>query len=932
MAKIEAAVPRTVKEVYKRCIKRQNEEEECKQTIEDAPTLIQVEETLRAAKAGTAGGPDGLDPAWLHIAPAEMGPWVWQIVMKQHLWQVEAIQHKGGNLTMLEKKRGAACPQDYRPIMLLSVMARRLHSLIREPLMAQLEEDKQIGQIGGFRNQSPQFGSHLVRTIQKVAKVKGLCSAVVFLDLQTAFHSLLRELTLGTNRNDQAAKEEIMKNLRRIQVDEEEVKKKMEEEIYLEAIGAPKRLLNQLRDIGQENWVILYGHQMQTMKGTRPGSPLADAVFHSGMAVVQRELNEKLQSEDLRKRFDELGLTNCPVTWADDVAIPVIADSAQALDEAIEEIGAQASQSFRARGMKLNYAKAKSEVIIGLAGPGAKEGRQRMLGGEKKDNTIRQEGGKSAKISNVARYRHLGVQQQACGDMKEEIAYRIEQAWGAWRPLAAPVFLNRNLKIKTRLQLWTSLVLTKLYYAAGSWPVLPASLLKKVEATEMKMLRRITGDQYQEGKKRKKNEEIRRKYRHPEARIRIAQERMAYAGRLFRHAEEPLKKAVQVEYHVTEDSWMHGLWADITWFVELQGEEKPKDQRELEERCKSRGWKKQVKKAIKRHLLQEEIIGKLEEKGRVEEDEEQGEEEKERQEEWKCECGKICKTKTGLAVHKRQKHGLQAPEACAGRGSRCEMCLRECWTQARLRQHLAYIPRANTTNRCYAMYAYRRQESMMEDEEDERKDEEKQWRLKGINRRDAIEAQGPKICGMYKEDEAWAEKERDKLEDKLKSLLTTEEFEEIMEKDRREECEMTFRLGGQITEILENLEKEGKSPHWTLLRLALWGYTRSWEDTEAQREWLSYLQDVEEGDHILDWLKIQEKVTFIQNVNTMQPHREVYRGAVNKTERNTRDAAIRTKGGELRGRLRSRVEKDLLSKIYDPETKMAELGKILRDL
>ena len=936
MAKIEAAVPRSIKEVYRDCIKRQNEEEETRQAIKEAPTLMQVEETIRAAKIGTAGGPDGIDPAWFHVAPTELGPWVWQILMKQHLWQVEAIQHKGGTLSMLEKKRGAAIPKDFRPIMLLSVFARRAHSLIREPLMQELEKDKQMGQIGGFRNQSPQYGTHLIRTLQKVAKMKGWCSAVLFLDLQTAFHSLLRELTLGTNRTNPKAKEEILKSLEKIQVDTEAIKSKMEEEIYLETLGVSRRLLKQLQDIGQENWVILYGHQMQTMKGTRPGSPLADAVFHTGMAEVQKELNMKLQEEEINKKFLELGVTNCPVTWADDVAITVIAEDAQKLDEAIEAVGAQANHSFRTRGMKLNYDKAKSEVIIGLAGPGAKEGRQRMLGGEKKDNVIQQNDGSTARITNVARYKHLGVQQQACGDMKEEVAYRIEQAWGAWRPLAPHVFLNRNLKVQTRLNLWQSLVLTRLYYAAGTWPVMPASLLKKIEATEMKMLRKITGRHYKEGQERRTNDEVRAQYKHPTARIRQAQERMTYARRLFLHAEAPLKEILKVEYEVSGDSWLHGLWADLDWLADMEGEDRPKNLEEIEERCKSRGWKRRVKKNVQKHMMQEEIIGRLEEGGRKKEEEEAEEKEgkdKRGEEKWQCECGKVCKTKAGLAAHKRQVHEWEAPEAVAGKGTRCEMCLRECWTTARLKQHLAYIQRTNSANRCFAMYYHRKQDEKKQGQEEDDEEGGKQWRLKGINRRDAIEAQGPKIFGFEKEDGRWAEEERQKIEESLKESTGVEDFDELWDQTLMEECETIYkRSDGKLLDILEVLEGKGRTPHWTALQFALWGQLRHWSDLETREEWRSYIRDVEGGGEILDWIGFQEKITYLNEVNQMQPHREVYKGAVNSKERSIRDAKIYTARDRLHGRNRSRVEQGIWHAVLKPKVSLWELAKILRDL
>ena len=229
MNKIEAAIPRSTEEVYTRCVERQNGNQQEQQTLQTAPTLLEVERALRQSTPGKAPGMDGISSDLLHYGAKEVSPLVWQIAFKGHQWATEPIQHKGGRLVMLDKKTRSKEAANYRPIMLISAMGRRIHSLLRPQVMAEIAKTKQEGQIGGFQGQEAIFGSHYARTLMRIGSGTSMSTALICLDLQTAFHALIRQTTLGDEMNSTTKEEErkaILNNLKGIGANKKGVQQK----------------------------------------------------------------------------------------------------------------------------------------------------------------------------------------------------------------------------------------------------------------------------------------------------------------------------------------------------------------------------------------------------------------------------------------------------------------------------------------------------------------------------------------------------------------------------------------------------------------------------------------------------------------------------------------------------------------------------------
>ena len=91
----------------------------------------------------------------------------------------------------------------------------------------------------------------------------------------------------------------------------------------------------------------------------------------------------------------------------------------------------------------------------------------------------------------VATYRHLGVVQAAGGAIRVELSQRVESAWSAYRECRKRVFKSTRLRIARKGAVLRTLVLPRLMYAAGAWPVLGKSEGHKFEATVLGMYRQL---------------------------------------------------------------------------------------------------------------------------------------------------------------------------------------------------------------------------------------------------------------------------------------------------------------------------------------------------------------------------------------------------------------------------------------------------------
>ena len=337
---LEVGEARSPVDVLQECHRRQCQTKpaQTQLSITELPSLVQLEDVLRQAQPHKATGHDTLPSVLFRNNACDLADAFFPLLLKMMAWQQEPIAGKGGPLAVIHKKGSQYIASNYRGIMLLPTFTKRVHALLRRQLMALLGRQRPPGQLGGFNHQQVLFGSQSLQTFGRVMDNLKLTSAVLFLDLTTAFHRLVREWVSGIHVPPDLMS--VLQSLEAEGLNAAEMCDRLHLPSLLERLKAPPSLIQLIQDIHASTWMMIGGPNnfAQTKRGTRPGSPLADCVFHILMADILHQLqewiNEQVEYQCLLAEFDIPGGF---IAWADDLAVPWATHQANEMPGGTEE-------------------------------------------------------------------------------------------------------------------------------------------------------------------------------------------------------------------------------------------------------------------------------------------------------------------------------------------------------------------------------------------------------------------------------------------------------------------------------------------------------------------------------------------------------------------------------------------------------------------
>ena len=800
-SRLEAGEATTSERLLTGCVHRQQQTEVTVwPELSDLPTKEEIESALRSLQHGRAPGPDALPSELFQAAASELAGPLQDLYLKTTCWCTEAVQCKGGITYPIFKRGSPDVASNYRGVVLLNTIAKVYHSWARTRLMNELSWRRLDTQIGGFSGQQALFGSQSLQVLARIAKARGRPLACLFVDVQGAYHFLVRELVFGhANPEDLEA---VVKNLHDWGARTDGLALWLALPGILERLRMPKHLVQLLREVHVDTWTKLPHIQdvIRTAKGSRPGSPLADAVFAALMADVHIEVHRILEdTPTVSAGFKSLEVAPFAITWADDLAVPIVAENNAELNDAVTQVFARAHAAFERRGLLLNLSKGKTTAVMGYRGEDSAAYRRDLLSSSTPGVFVDIGRDKPVWLHYDSSYKHLGVQYVPDGDVMHEINCRLGQARTTLHDLRRIVFSNHRISTTTRLRLLDSLVISQLCYGVSAWGFVPPKLLGRVEAFIARAQRRICGFPLQKGPT---NEEMRSLYNLPTLRQRLAVARISYAVKIWTHGPEVLRTLLSVEHHLIGTSWWGHILEDLNWCKALLGDRFPLAEISCE--ALERSWKlspqlwvRAAKKALSIAKLQETIADEarrwhlritrcLQENGaQIAGLPQQAHT---ATAEYSCECGKSFTTIQGLYTHRRKVHGYEAPEARFAKTATCPSCLKYLWTRARLRQHLAYIPRDGRPNACYRAL-------ILQDYQDEGPVGDDDRRHPGINRRDALQTYGPQ------------REDRDAGLDRIKEAedaVTAQEayYNQIYGEDQVD-LEFAENLSGQLTSLTQ---------------------------------------------------------------------------------------------------------------------------------
>ena len=477
--------------------------------FEDFPAPSDLLCAILHAKTGKACGPDGIPAELGRAQPVALQQALLPLLLKIGLLCREPLGLKSGILTWLYKGRGSKVDcGSYRAIMLLSVVAKTFHRAFRPAIYRFFDQHSLPIQLGGKKNATVLYGSHISRAYGKWCAAKAVSTVILFADVSAAYYSAVRALTARREGED---------GVRPPQHQDPEVQKQLEKPSALSQGYASQWLQALTHDLNDRTWMTLSSDDtpVLTTQGSRPGSSWADLFFGvtiPGILAVRDQMRLESPKKAGRvvvawdgwKGFFDPKPQEAPapasadlddVVWADDLASYL---GVSCPDDAASLIGHEASflnDSFRSHGYSLSFGATKTAAVVQLRGQGARNARRKLFS-MPKGVPVLSEAGPAESLPLVPAYKHLGVRVTANNSLLPEIKQRIAAAWVSFRQGKTKVFRSKRISLERKGAILASHVLSKLTFGSGAWGPLRQGEMTLFARTVISMYRQCLGIAY----------------------------------------------------------------------------------------------------------------------------------------------------------------------------------------------------------------------------------------------------------------------------------------------------------------------------------------------------------------------------------------------------------------------------------------------------
>ena len=200
-------------------------------------------------------------------------------------------------------------------------------------------------------------------------------------------------------------------------------------------------------------------------------------------------------------QLEESSYEMCDITYVDDECVCLDADPDDELLEKLSRTLDIMHKVVTSHFLELNWKPLKTECVLHLVGCGTKRAWTTIERSAEQRATARPGAAKHVcgtpggiECNIVPCYKHVGSMIDGIGGLECELHARIAAANGVYEPLAKKLMSAKYLNCKTKVQLFRSLVLSVLLYGCETWPEPTQSQGRRLEAFQMKCLRRLAGE------------------------------------------------------------------------------------------------------------------------------------------------------------------------------------------------------------------------------------------------------------------------------------------------------------------------------------------------------------------------------------------------------------------------------------------------------
>jgi hypothetical protein len=366
--------------------------------------------------------------------------------------------------------------------------------------------------MGGIAGRGTEFPSFAVRSYLRLCRLQQTAGGILFADVRAAFYSMPLEVIFGRILTDASRRPVLL----RAGLTEEQIDNFVSKYIVgvpvAQQWGLHPAWCAALADWHAGCWFTVRDAEGRvfTLIGSRPGDPAADLAFCLGFLCLQLELFERLTVHQIMPKLVHRGHAVFPTeavsgelpfvfpTFMDDLAIPLRADTAPALLDAVQIAASVLVETGRGYGLSINFAAGKTEAVIWVAGEDTAMVRDRLASPE----CLQADGasilplpllGEGYAVRIVPAYKHLGVRVSPVGPLAQELASRGGSAKAACAALGKSFFRKRKILMTMRVQVAAACVHSRLLHQAGTWGQLSKRQWASLSAAYYRPYRMISG-------------------------------------------------------------------------------------------------------------------------------------------------------------------------------------------------------------------------------------------------------------------------------------------------------------------------------------------------------------------------------------------------------------------------------------------------------
>lgn len=668
-------------------------------TLLATPTIFEMEKAMRQMDVRKAPGPDQLGAeVWKTNVP-QMAKKVFPIFLKTSMRCQWVAEMAGGDLIPLHKKGDPTQAANHRAILLEPVIGRFFSKAWRSRVVNALEQVSALHQFGGNKGASIEVAHLLVRSFQQSAVAMKCSCSLLFADLKAAFYTVAKPFLTADGRD----REQVVELFKIMKLPPDALADFVE--AIEEGILVPQNQGHLQSIIGamlKHTWAKAPGAPdfLLPQTGSRPGDPLADALFGFLMSKALKRIDDRCRAEDLIQDACSA------VAWVDD-AVFQLRGSAANIVEKTRSIARILHEEMTRIGMKLNYGTGKTEVVLTFAGKKAVQHSQEFY---------QQQGGKlifcneyegCLAVRVVEHYKHLGGYITKNQSLHPELRTRGGQMAQQLKAIKRTVLANPELPIEKRRILLHALGTSVLTLHVGVWRPLQQCEWQKWHGLVRGLYQHLQGRLEDGTVPHKTIEELSFEAAGPMPLALLYLRRLRVFVQLVKALQTSMLQMILHNAEVAKDlAWVSGVQGAIAW-LKMQVDDKIWIA-DLDALMDAEAWwrlhgrwhevKRLVQKAQKMHLLRNQMCmdamhhkqrhdALLKEAGWTF----SGEEEHPVEQAVSCDqCGKTFQRNAALSVHQHKAHGLRVAARRVAVNGQCGACRRNYHTRPRLILLLQY--------------------------------------------------------------------------------------------------------------------------------------------------------------------------------------------------------------------------------------------------